>query len=188
MIEYHRGPGGTSDHRIEHRVGLLGTALGGIILTYLVVYKIAGGEIMTQHGPLMVAGGPLLVAGLMMFTTGLLGEVMIRTYFESQGRAEGFFRAASEPTMWLRHSCLPHRGGTRLDAIGFPAALRTISTCPIPAAVSRMCTPHPTTRRTGFWPDRGDILPGRVLQSLGPRGARASGPAGAETSPSRRGG
>ncbi len=68
------------------KLGLLGTALGGIILTYLVGYKIAGGEIMTQHGPLMVAGGLLLLAGLMMFTTGLLGEVMIRTYFESQGR------------------------------------------------------------------------------------------------------
>jgi hypothetical protein len=28
----------------------------------------------------------LLLAGLMMFSTGLLGEVMIRTYFESQDR------------------------------------------------------------------------------------------------------
>jgi hypothetical protein len=34
----------------------------------------------------MVLGGLLLLAGLMMFTTGLLGEVLIRTYFESQGR------------------------------------------------------------------------------------------------------
>ena len=34
----------------------------------------------------MLAGGLLLLAGLMMFSTGLLGEVMIRTYFESQDR------------------------------------------------------------------------------------------------------
>jgi hypothetical protein len=34
----------------------------------------------------MVAGALLLLAGLMMFSTGLLGEVMIRTYFESQDR------------------------------------------------------------------------------------------------------
>ena len=34
----------------------------------------------------MLLGGLLLLAGLMMFSTGLLGEVMIRTYFESQGR------------------------------------------------------------------------------------------------------
>ena len=39
-----------------------------------------------EHGPLMLAGGLLLLAGLMMFSTGLLGEVMIRTYFESQDR------------------------------------------------------------------------------------------------------
>ena len=41
---------------------------------------------MIQHGPLMIAGGLLLLAGIMLFSTGLLGEVMIRTYFESQGR------------------------------------------------------------------------------------------------------
>jgi len=34
----------------------------------------------------MVAGGLLLLAGLMMFSTGLLGEVLIRTYFETQDR------------------------------------------------------------------------------------------------------
>ena len=40
----------------------------------------------SEHGPLMIAGGLLLLAGLMMFSTGLLGEVLMRTYFESQGR------------------------------------------------------------------------------------------------------
>jgi hypothetical protein len=34
----------------------------------------------------MLAGGLLLLAGLMMFSTGLLGEVMILTCFESQDR------------------------------------------------------------------------------------------------------
>jgi hypothetical protein len=34
----------------------------------------------------MMAGGLLLLAGLMMFSTGLMGEMMMRTYFESQGR------------------------------------------------------------------------------------------------------
>ena len=67
-------------------IGLLGTASGGIILTYLAIYKLTGHEIVIQHGPLMIAGGLLLLAGLMMFSTGLLGEVMIRTYFESQNR------------------------------------------------------------------------------------------------------
>ncbi len=39
-----------------------------------------------EHGPLMIAGGLLMLGGLMMFSTGLIGEVVIRTYFESQGR------------------------------------------------------------------------------------------------------
>jgi glycosyltransferase involved in cell wall biosynthesis len=68
------------------KLGLAGTTLGGLILAYLFVHKLMGGHIMTEHGPLMVLGGLLLLAGLMMFTTGLLGEVLIRTYFESQGR------------------------------------------------------------------------------------------------------
>ncbi|MBM3814585.1 MAG: glycosyltransferase family 2 protein [Acidimicrobiia bacterium] len=68
------------------KIGLLGTGLGGAILTYLFIFKLMGNEIMVHHGPLMMAGGFLLLAGLMMFSTGLLGEVLMRTYFESQGR------------------------------------------------------------------------------------------------------
>jgi len=67
--------------------GLAGTSLGGLILLFCAGKKIiTGGDIVQEHGPLMLAGGLLLLAGLMMFCTGLLGEVMIRTYFESQGR------------------------------------------------------------------------------------------------------
>jgi glycosyltransferase involved in cell wall biosynthesis len=68
------------------KIGLLGTGIGGAIMTYLFFYKITGHEIVMEHGPLMIAGALLLLMGLMMFSTGLLGEVLIRTYFESQGR------------------------------------------------------------------------------------------------------
>ncbi len=67
-------------------LGLVGTSLGGLIMSYLLVYKLLGNEIMIEHGPLMIAGALLLLAGLMMFSTGILGELMMRTYFESQGR------------------------------------------------------------------------------------------------------
>ena len=67
-------------------LGLAGTSLGSLVLGYLVVQKIRGMDIIVEHGPLMFAGGLLLLAGLMMFTSGLLGEVLIRVYFESQGR------------------------------------------------------------------------------------------------------
>ena len=39
-----------------------------------------------EHGPLMMAGGLLWLAGLVLFCVGLMGEVLMRTYFESQGR------------------------------------------------------------------------------------------------------
>jgi glycosyltransferase involved in cell wall biosynthesis len=68
------------------KLGLSSAGLGGVILAYLAVYKLAGHHIMLEHGPLMMAGILLLLAGLMMFSTGLLGEVLMRTYFESQGR------------------------------------------------------------------------------------------------------
>jgi len=38
------------------------------------------------HGPLMLAGALAQVTGVILFCTGLLGEVLTRTYFESQGR------------------------------------------------------------------------------------------------------
>jgi glycosyltransferase involved in cell wall biosynthesis len=68
------------------RLGLLGCGLGFLILGSLAVYKLGGHGIMAEHGPLMIAGGLLLLGGLMMFSTGLIGEVLMRTYFESQGR------------------------------------------------------------------------------------------------------
>jgi hypothetical protein len=43
-------------------------------------------DIITEHGPLMLAGAMLLLSGTMMFSTGLIGELVMRTYFESQDR------------------------------------------------------------------------------------------------------
>ena len=70
------------------KFGLLGLTSGGGIMTYLLVYKLLDfqRDLVTDHGPLMVLGAILVLAGLMLFSTGLLGEIMIRTYFESQGR------------------------------------------------------------------------------------------------------
>ena len=71
------------------RLGLIGFALGSLILGALGIQKLWGWEhdMLAEHGPLMVLGGLLLLGGLMMFSTGLLGEVLMRTYF-------GFMRCA----------------------------------------------------------------------------------------------
>jgi glycosyltransferase involved in cell wall biosynthesis len=68
------------------QLGLIGVGVGGAILGYLLVYRLLGNEIVIQHGPLMIAGALLFLTGLTMFCTGLLGEILVRTYFESQGR------------------------------------------------------------------------------------------------------
>jgi glycosyltransferase involved in cell wall biosynthesis len=68
-------------------IGLLGTGLGSLLLGYCLVVKVFTQiDIIQEHGPLMLAGALLLLAGLMMFSTGLIGELLIRTYFESQDR------------------------------------------------------------------------------------------------------
>ncbi len=68
------------------KIGLTSGFLGGLVLGFLFVKKILGYEIFYEHGPLMMAGMLLLLTGVTMFSTGLLGEMMMRTYFESQGR------------------------------------------------------------------------------------------------------
>ncbi len=68
------------------RIGLLALVLGSGLLGTLAVHKLWGHSMIEDHGPLMVFGALLIVTGLMMFSTGLLGEVLMRTYFESQGR------------------------------------------------------------------------------------------------------
>jgi hypothetical protein len=69
-------------------MGLAGTFSGGAIMVFLAGEKLIlpQRDIIAEHGPLMLAGGLLLLAGLMMFSTGLIGEMMMRTYFESQDR------------------------------------------------------------------------------------------------------
>ena len=64
---------------------VLGT-MGAADFSYLLWRKLQGVHIMVEHGPLLIAGAVLAIAGLQMLCTGLIGEVLMRTYFESQGR------------------------------------------------------------------------------------------------------
>jgi glycosyltransferase involved in cell wall biosynthesis len=69
-------------------IGLAGTVSGGAMLGYCLLVKVFYWQldIISEHGPLLLAGALLLLAGLMMFSTGLIGELVIRTYFETQNR------------------------------------------------------------------------------------------------------
>ncbi len=67
-------------------IGLICGSAGGLILAGLLLQKLRGLHIMVEHGPLLIAGAVLVLTGIQMFCTGLIGEVLMRTYFESQRR------------------------------------------------------------------------------------------------------
>ena len=68
-------------------LGLLSTMAGFLIMFWMLVTKIIyGSDILEQHGPLMLLGAVLILAGVQLITSGLIGEMLSRTYFESQGK------------------------------------------------------------------------------------------------------
>ncbi len=65
--------------------GLLGTGAGLAISLFLLFQKAVLHEaIMVQHGPLLLLGIALIVSGIQFLSMGLLGEMLARTYYESQ--------------------------------------------------------------------------------------------------------
>ena len=64
--------------------GLIAIAASLVASTYLLVVKLLGGDIANR--PLLTLAVVLGLAGIQLFCFGLLGELLIRTYHESQGR------------------------------------------------------------------------------------------------------
>jgi glycosyltransferase involved in cell wall biosynthesis len=68
--------------------GLLGTGLGTAAGLYLLYLKIILNEaVFIKHGPLLLLAMALIVSGIQFISIGLLGEMLARTYFESQGKS-----------------------------------------------------------------------------------------------------
>jgi glycosyltransferase involved in cell wall biosynthesis len=63
-------------------LGLLAFLLGGIINVYLLVLKILGEDIWGR--PILILGFMLILGGIQLITTGIIAEIIVRTYFESQ--------------------------------------------------------------------------------------------------------
>ena len=69
-------------------LGIGGTGLGLLLGFGLLVDKLYyGAPVMSQHGPLMLLAIALFVSGIQFISIGLLGEIMSRTYYESQNKA-----------------------------------------------------------------------------------------------------
>jgi glycosyltransferase involved in cell wall biosynthesis len=69
------------------RWGLLSAASGGLAALFLIFRKfVVGVEIMKEHGPLALAAIFLIICGIQLISLGLVGEMLSRTYYETQNK------------------------------------------------------------------------------------------------------
>jgi len=65
-------------------IGFISFGLGLLINVYLLIWKILGHDIWNR--PLLILGLILLLGGIQLITIGILAEISVRTYFESQSK------------------------------------------------------------------------------------------------------
>ncbi|KAF0198688.1 MAG: family 2 glycosyl transferase [Bacteroidetes bacterium] len=65
-------------------LGLLFFIIGTIINTYFLIQKILGHDIWGK--PMLLLGILLLIAGIQLITVGIMSDVLMRTYYESQNK------------------------------------------------------------------------------------------------------
>lgn len=65
-------------------LGMLSFFVGIVINMYLLVEKILGADIWGR--PILLLGFIFLLAGIQLITTGIVAEIIVRTYFESQSK------------------------------------------------------------------------------------------------------
>ncbi|WP_194774913.1 glycosyltransferase family 2 protein [Pararhodonellum marinum] len=65
-------------------LGLLSLLVGVLINLYLLVEKLRGEDIWGR--PILLLGFIFLLAGVQLITTGIIAEIIVRTYFESQDK------------------------------------------------------------------------------------------------------
>jgi glycosyltransferase involved in cell wall biosynthesis len=69
-------------------LGLFGTTIGTVMGLFLFFKKLILGEhVMIQHGPLLFMAMLLILSGIQFLSIGLIGEMISRTYYESQNKA-----------------------------------------------------------------------------------------------------
>ncbi|MDZ4682789.1 MAG: glycosyltransferase family 2 protein [Saprospiraceae bacterium] len=75
-------------------VGMLLFGIGALINLYLIILKILGHDIWGK--PLMILGLMLILAGIQLVTVGIVIEIQMRTYFESQQKRPYKVRKVTE--------------------------------------------------------------------------------------------
>ena len=81
-------------------IGLGFGGVGGLILTYLAWVKFGLGEDIGTR-PLLLVGIVLIISSFQFITTGVVSELLTRTYFESSNAKPYVVRTGSEgPRTW----------------------------------------------------------------------------------------
>jgi len=65
-------------------IGIISFLIGCLINFYLLILKIMGEDIWGR--PIMILGFILVLGGIQFITTGIIAEIIVRTYFESQDK------------------------------------------------------------------------------------------------------
>jgi len=87
---------GTRPGHFFGSIGLIFGLIGGLIMSYLIVVKFGMGEDIGQR-PLLFVGILFLVASVQFLTTGVLAELLARTFFESRDRPNFNVARQSDP-------------------------------------------------------------------------------------------
>ncbi|MBI5563473.1 MAG: glycosyltransferase, partial [Chloroflexi bacterium] len=72
--------------RLFGSVGLVTSGFGGLILAYLALLKIFEGALLSNR-PLLWLGVMLVIIGVQFLFFGFMAEMLMRTYYESQGKS-----------------------------------------------------------------------------------------------------
>lgn len=84
MLYFARKPFKTMPGRLFGFTGAVIAGLGGLAGVYLLVLKVLGESI--GNRPLLIAAVLMIIVGIQSMMMGMLGELMLRVYFESSGR------------------------------------------------------------------------------------------------------
>ena len=75
-------------------IGLIAFLVGVVINFYLLILKLIGEDIWGR--PIMIFGFILVLGGIQFITTGIIAEIIVRTYFESQDKKTYTVRSVFE--------------------------------------------------------------------------------------------
>ena len=102
-------------------LGLLGAGAGTAVGLFLLYEKvILRKAIMLEHGPLLFVAMLLFLAGIQFLSVGLIGEMLARTYYESQKKPIYALREIKSRRTQSTPGMARQRAASGLDAVPLP--------------------------------------------------------------------